>query len=223
MTRREGHTGTDTPTGSGVESERAALGRKALALSYFTVGYNTLEGLISVLAGRAAGSIALVGFGLDSFIESLSGGVMIWRFRRHGSISHEEEARIERKATKLVGWTFYILGAYVLYESVTKLIFREAAGPSLIGMVIAVVSLVVMPMLYIMKNRLGRRMGSTSLVADSKQTLACTFLSVALLIGLGANYLFGFWQADPLVGLLIVVFLFKEGREAIREGKLCSC
>ncbi len=223
MTRREGHTGTDTPTGSGVESERAALGRKALALSYFTVGYNTLEGLISVLAGRAAGSIALVGFGLDSFIESLSGGVMILRFRRHGSISHEEEARIERKATKLVGWTFYILGAYVLYESVTKLIFREAAGPSLIGMVIAVVSLVVMPMLYIMKNRLGRRMGSTSLVADSKQTLACTFLSVALLIGLGANYLFGFWQADPLVGLLIVVFLFKEGREAIREGKLCSC
>jgi len=199
------------------------LHRKALLLSYFTVGYNIIEGLASILAGSMAGSIALVGFGLDSFIESLSGSVMIWRFSQHGKISVEAEQKIERKAAKLVGYTFFILAAYVLFESLKKLLARETPQPSLFGIIIAVVSLIVMPILFYAKYRLGKKIGSKSLVADSKQTLACVFLSASLLVGLGLNYLFGFWQADPIVGLIVAVFLVREGFETLREEKLCSC
>jgi len=199
------------------------LHKKALFLSYFTVGYNILEGVVSIIAGVLAGSIALVGFGLDSFVESLSGGVMIWRFTQHGKISEEEEERIEKKAVKLVGYTFFILGIYVLYESLKKLYFREIPDPSLLGIIIAIVSLIVMPVLFLMKYRTGKAIGSRSLVADSKETLACMFLSGALLIGLGLNYLFGLWQADPVVGLIIVVFLFKEGHFTLKDEELCNC
>jgi divalent metal cation (Fe/Co/Zn/Cd) transporter len=197
--------------------------KKALLLSYFTVGYNIIEGLVSIWAGSMAGSIALVGFGLDSFIESLSGGVMIWRFSQHGKISEEAEEKIERKAAKLVGYTFFILAAYVLFESIKKLLARETPQPSLFGIIIAVVSLIVMPILFYAKYRLGKKIGSISLVADSKQTLACVFLSASLLIGLGLNYLFGFWQADPIVGLIVVIFLVREGIETLGEEKLGSC
>jgi len=197
--------------------------KRALFLSYFTVGYNILEGVVSILAGVLAGSIALVGFGLDSFVESLSGGVMIWRFTQHGKISEEEEERIEKKAVKLVGYTFFILGLYVLYESVKKLYFRKIPDPTLLGIIIAIVSMIVMPVLFLMKYRTGKAIGSRSLMADSKETLACLFLSVALLIGLGLNYLFGLWQADPIVGLIIVLFLFKEGYSTLKEEELCSC
>ena len=199
------------------------LQRRALFLSYFTVGYNISEGVVSILAGLLAGSIALIGFGLDSFIESLSGGVMIWRLRKHGKISEEEEERIERKAVRLIACTFFILGAYVLYESVEKLYLHEIPNPSLLGILIALISLIVMPILFSMKYQTGKSMRSKSLVADSKETLACTFLSGALLLGLGLNYLYGLWQADPIVGLLIVVYLTKEGYATLKEGELCSC
>jgi len=196
------------------------LNKKALSLSYFTVVYNILEGIISIFAGLlAGGSIALIGFGLDSFVESLSGSVMIWRLRKHGKISEEEEERVERKATKLIAYTFFILGAYVLYESAKKLYFREPAEPSLLGIIIAVVSIIVMPVLFYVKYRTGRAMGSRSLIADSKETLACIFLSAALLIGLGLNYLYGFWQADPIVGLIIVILLIKEGYSTLTEAE----
>ena len=194
------------------------LSKKALLLSYFTVIYNILEGIISIAAGlMAGGSIALIGFGLDSFVESLSGCVMIWRFRKHDTISEEEEERIERKAERLIGITFFVLGAYVLFESVRKLYSRSPADPSVLGIVIAVVSIIVMPVLFYLKYRTGKAIGSRSLVADSKETLACVFLSVALLIGLTLNYLYGFWQADPIVGLIIVFFLVKEGYETLTE------
>ena len=192
--------------------------KKALLLSYFTVFYNILEGIISIVAGLlAGGSIALIGFGLDSFVESLSGGVMIWRFRKHGKISEEEEERIERRAEKFVGITFFVLGAYVLFESVRKLYFRSPSEPSLLGIVIAIVSIIVMPILFYVKYQTGKALGSRSLIADSKETLVCVFLSVALLIGLGLNYLYGFWQADPIVGFVIVGFLVKEGYETLTE------
>ena len=197
--------------------------KKALWLSYFTVGYNILEGLVSILAGTIAGSIALVGFGLDSFIESLSGGIIIWQFRQHGKISAEQEKRIEKKAIKLIGYTFFILGTYVLYESLEKLYFQEAPNPSLFGIIIAIVSLIVMPVLFYLKYQTGKSLESRSLVADSKQTLACVFLSLALLIGLGLNYFYGLWWSDPIVGLIIVIFLAREGYEALHEEKLCSC
>jgi len=194
------------------------LSKKALLLSYFTVFYNVLEGIISIMAGLlAGGSIALIGFGLDSFVESLSGGVMIWRFRKHDTISEEEEERIERKAARLIGITFFVLGAYVLFESVRKLCFRSPPEPSLLGIVIAIVSIIVMPILFYVKYKTGKAIGSRSLVADSKETLACVFLSVALLIGLGLNYLYGLWQADPIAGLVVVGFLVKEGYETLTE------
>ena len=192
------------------------LSRKALLLSCFTVGYNVLEGVVSIIVGELAGSIALVGFGLDSFVESLSGGVMIWRFRKHGKLSEEEEENIERKAEKFVGYSFFVLAIYVLYESINKLVSQETADPSLFGIVIAIVSLIVMPILFYQKYKIGKALGSRSLIADSKETLACMFLSFALLVGLGANYLFNLWQADPIVGLIIVIFLVKEGIETLR-------
>jgi divalent metal cation (Fe/Co/Zn/Cd) transporter len=207
------------PIGFGIDR----LKRRALKLSYITVGYNVLEGVVSIFAGWLAGSIALVGFGLDSFMESLSGGVMIWRFTHRAQLSAEEELRREKKAIRLIGYTFFVFGAYVLYESAEKLITAEAPARSLIGIIIAVVSLVVMPVLFFAKYHTGKSMQSRSLVADSKQTLACMFLSLALLIGLGLNYFWGIWWADPAVGLVVVVFLFMEGRNAIKEEKLCTC
>jgi cation diffusion facilitator family transporter len=196
------------------------LHKKALFLSYFTVGYNILEGVISIFAGLLTGSIALVGFGLDSFVESLSGGVMIWRFRKHGKISGEQEEKVEKKAERLVAYTFFILGAYVLYESIKKLYLCEVPDPSLLGIVIATVSIIVMPILFRKKYQTGKAIKSKSLIADSKETLACLFLSVALLIGLGLNYLFGLWQADPVVGLIIVIFLTKEGYSTLKEEEV---
>ncbi|MFB0509010.1 MAG: cation diffusion facilitator family transporter, partial [bacterium] len=118
---------------------------------------------------------------------------------------------------------FFILAAYVLYESLKKLFLREVPNPSLFGIVIAIISLIVMPVLFYAKYRVGKKLGSISLIADSKQTLACVFLSASLLIGLGLNYLFGLWQADPIVGLIVVGFLVREGIEIRRAEKLCSC
>lgn len=198
------------------------LSRRALLFSYFTVAYNVLEGVLSVLAGGLASSIALVGFGMDSFVESISGGIMIWRFRQM-RLSEAEEKKVEARAVKLVGWSFFVLAAYVLFEGVRKLVTREVPDPSLFGIIIATTSLVVMPVLFIAKQRTGRKLGSRSLLADSKQTLACTFMSFALLLGLLANRLFGFWQADPVVGLFIGAWLVREGIETLREGRLCSC
>lgn len=199
------------------------LHKKALVLSYITVAYNIIEGIVSIIAGSIAGSVALVGFGLDSFVESLSGSIMIWRFRQHSKISQEEEERIEKKAVKLVAYTFLILAAYIFYESATKLFNSEIPQPSIIGIIIAVISIIAMPVLFFMKYRTGKSLNSKSLVADSKQTLACLFLSVALLFGLSLNYLYGFWQADPVVGLLISGYLVKEGYSTLREEELCSC
>ena len=199
------------------------LRRKALYLAYFTIAYNVVECALALVAGARAGSIALVGFGLDSLVESLSGGVMIYRFARHATLSPAEEERLERRAVKIVGYTFFILAAYVLYESLEKLIFQEPPAPSLLGLCIALASIIVMPGLFVLKYRTGKSLGSASLMADSKQTLACAMLSVALLIGLGLNYWFGIWQADPGIGLVIAALLFREGYQALKTEKLCSC
>jgi cation diffusion facilitator family transporter len=196
------------------------LHKKALGLSYFTVGYNIIEGIASIAAGFWAGSIALVGFGLDSFIESMSGSIMIWRFRKHEKLSQEEEEKIEKKAVKLVAITFFILGAYVLFESVKKLLRREIPDPSIIGIIIAMISIIVMPILFHLKYKTGKQIKSRSLMADSKETLACMLLSAALLVGLGLNYLYGLWKADPVVGLIIVVYLLKEGYSTWKEEEL---
>jgi divalent metal cation (Fe/Co/Zn/Cd) transporter len=199
------------------------LRRRALHLAYFTIAYNVVECGLALAAGAWAGSIALVGFGLDSLVESLSGGVMIYRFARHDTLSAAQEERLERRAVKIVGYTFFILAAYVLYESLEKLILQEPPAPSLLGLGIALASLIVMPGLFVLKYRTGKSLGSASLMADSKQTLACALLSVALLLGLGLNYWLGIWQADPGIGLVIAALLIREGHQTLKEEKLCSC
>ncbi len=204
-------------------SRHEELSRRALALSFFTVAYNVFEGVASLAAGFLTGSIALEGFGFDSFIESISGSVMIWRFRAGGRISEEEEERVERKAVKLVGWSFLVLAAYVAFESIRKLVTGSEPEASLAGIIIALLSMVIMPVLFLLKRRTGREVGSRSLLADSRQTLACMLLSVAMLAGVGLNYFFGWWQADPIAALVIVGFLVKEGVEVLREGELCEC
>lgn len=203
--------------------DKPRLNRRARRLSYFTVFYNLGEGAVSIAAGAAAGSSALLGFGFDSLIESLSGSVMIWRFTERSGATAEDHAALEQRAVKLVGYTFFILAAFVAYEAGSSLLGGDPPERSALGIAIAVVSLIVMPALYYLKQKTGRQLGSRSLVADAKQTLACVMLSVALLIGLGANYLFGFWQADPAAALLIAGFLVKEGYEAVRKGEVCSC
>ena len=142
---------------------------------------------------------------------------MIWRFRKQDEISRSEEVKIEKRAVKYVAYTFFVLGAYVFYESLKKLYFREVPEPSLLGIIIAGISIVLMPPLFYFKYKTGKLIKSNSLVADSKETLACAFMSFALLIGLGLNYLYGFWQADPIVGLFIVIFLLKEGHAILKE------
>jgi divalent metal cation (Fe/Co/Zn/Cd) transporter len=183
----------------------------ALNLEYFTVAYNVLEAIASIVVGTASLSIALVGFGLDSIVESLSGLVLVWRLRNHDKKSGEEEAIIEKRAERFVSATFFILGIYILYESVNRLVTHEAAQPSPAGIIIALLSLIIMPILAWRKRVVGNAIGSRALLADAKETVACALLSGALLVGLLANYLFGFWQADPLAGLVIVLFLFHEG------------
>ena len=195
---------------------QSSLHKKALYLSYFTVGYNIAEAAASIVFGWLAGSIALIGFGLDSLVESLSGCIMIWRFSKKG-LTPEQEERIERLATRLVAITFFVLAAYISYESITNLAYREIPDTSLAGIIIAIVSIIVMPILFRLKYNTGKALGSKSLVADSKETLACTVLSVALLAGLSANYLFGFWQADPIVGIIVAAYLIKEGYETYTE------
>jgi divalent metal cation (Fe/Co/Zn/Cd) transporter len=203
--------------------EARRLHGRALLLSYLTVGYNVAEGVVSLGFGAAAGSIALVGFGLDSFIESLSGVVMIWRFGQHGRVSEAHERKVERRAVKLVGWTFFVLAAYITFEASRKLVVHQVPDASLPGIIIALVSLVTMPTLFVLKRRTARAIKSTSLVADSKQTLACTMMSAVMLVGLVLNSLWHLWYADPIAGLVIAGWLVKEGIQTLRAGQLCAC
>ncbi len=199
------------------------LRNKAVLLSYFTVGYNLIEGIVSVIFGASAGSFALLGFGLDSFIESFSGGVMIWRFSSRRELSHIEEERIEERAIKLVAYAFFILGAYIFYGSLKNLYLHEQPEHSLPGILIAIASLIVMPVLFWLKHKTGKSIKSKSLIADSKQTLGCVSLSAVLLIGLGLNYHWGLWWADPVASIIIALLLLREGYYTYREHKFCSC
>jgi cation diffusion facilitator family transporter len=194
------------------------LYKKGLFLEYLTIVYNFGEALVSIIFGGLAGSIALIGFGLDSVVESISGFILVWRLRQRGKVSKEDEEKIERRAMKYVAISFFVLGIYIFIESVRKLAVAEIPDTSLAGIIIAIASLTVMPVLTWQKYITGKAIGSKALIADSKETLACAFLSVALLLGLGANYVFGFWQADPIVGIIITVFLLREGREVWKEA-----
>lgn len=201
-------------------SNRPALIKKGRYLEYFTIGYNSLEGLIAVVAGLVAGSIALVGFGFDSLIEVTSGAALLWRL--HADVDEERRERVEAISLRIVGALFVVLGIYVTYDSVKALIRREAPEESLVGIVLAAVSLVVMPLLVRAKRQVARAINSGALMADSKQTELCTYLSAILLGGLLLNALFGWWWADPIAALIMVPIIAKEGVEALRGETCCD-
>jgi divalent metal cation (Fe/Co/Zn/Cd) transporter len=192
--------------------------RKGLILEYLTLGYNIAEAILSIFFGILAGSPALLGFGLDSIVESLSGGILIWRLRQHEGLSKEREHWIESRAIKMVSITFFILGLWILFESVETLYKGKAPDVSIPGIIIASASMLIMPIISFLKNKTGKEIGSRALVADAKETMVCAILSVALLLGLGLNALLGWWWADPVTGLIIVAFLFKEGDELWKEA-----
>ena len=197
-------------------------GRHALRLSQFTVAYNVLEGIVSIVFAVLAGSSALLGFGVDSFVESLSGAVMIWRFTASGLSAQQIEWR-EQTAARLVGTAVLILVVYIGYESTTQLWFQEMPDASPAGIAIAIASLLVMPTLFVLKRRAAMVIGSRSLLADAGQTLGCMLLSLALLVGLGLNYSLDWWQADPIAGLVIALFLAREAYLALTQRELCGC
>ena len=200
--------------------KRADLVRRGRYLEYFTIGYNSLEGVIAVVAGLIAGSIALVGFGFDSLIEVTSGSVLLWRL--YADVDEERRERVEAISLRIVGACFVILAIYVTYDSVKSLIRREAPEESLVGIVLAAVSLVIMPLLVRAKRRVARAINSGALMADSKQTELCTYLSAILLGGLLLNAVFGWWWADPIAALIMVPIIVKEGIEALRGETCCD-
>ena len=203
---------------TGLAGSRPDLLRRGLRLEYLTVGWNIVEGLIAVGAGLAAGSIALIGFGIDSFVETISGLVLIWRLSAEAGGRLDEEAveRVERRAERLVGVAFLLLAAYVAFEAVRSLLAQEAPDASPIGIVLTAVSIAVMLWLARAKRQVGEALGSRALIADSRQTAACWYLSLVTLTGLALNAAFGWWWADPLAALGIVVLLVHEGVEALR-------
>jgi cation diffusion facilitator family transporter len=199
------------------EPARARLLRHGLRLEYLTVGWNIIEGVIAIGAGVVSGSIALVGFGMDSFVESISGVVLVWRLREErGGADEERIEQVERRAEWLVGIAFLVLAAYVTFEALRSLIGGEAPEASPVGIVLTAVSIPVMLWLAAAKRRTGEALGSRALVADSKQTRACWYLSIVALAGLAANAVLGWWWADPLAALGISVLLVREGLEAVR-------
>lgn len=191
--------------------------RAARRLEYFTVGWNLLEALVGVLAGIVAGSIALIGFGFDSLIESLSGGILLWRLQ-HDAASESREAT----ALKLVGFSFFILAIYVGIDSAKTLIHREPPETSVVGIILSIVSLIVMPLLARAKRKVAARIHSRALTADSRQTDICAYLSAILLAGLTLNALFGWWWADPAAGLCMLPLIISEGVEAVRGQTCCA-
>lgn len=196
---------------------RPALIRRGLLLEYLTVGWNVIEGLVAVLAGIASGSIALIAFGVDSIVETISGVVLIWRLRTEetGALDDEGIERVERRAERLVGVSFLILAAYVTFESMRTLVTAEAPEPSPVGIVLTTVSIAVMLWLARAKQETGEALGSRALIADAHQTRACWYLSAVALAGLALNAFLGWWWADPVAALAIVVLLVREGWEAL--------
>jgi len=199
--------------------ERPQLIRRGRRLEYFTIVWNSLEALIALVSGFIAGSVALVGFGLDSLVEVTSGGALLWRLHQ------DDESRrewVERRALRIVGACFILLAVYVAYDSVSTLFTREAPKRSVPGILLAAVSLIVMPMLARAKRRVATSIGSAAMSADAKQTEFCTYLSAVLLGGLLLNALFGWWWADPIAGLIMVPIIGKEGTGALRGKSCCS-
>ena len=196
--------------------ERGGLITHALRLEALTITWNVLESVIAITAGVLAGSVALVGFGLDSIIETIAASALYHRLsaEKRGASSEDVE-RYEHRALRIVGITFLALAAYILYEAASTLWSSEAPSPSTVGIVLATLSLIVMPVLAFAKLRAGQKLESRALIGDAKETFVCSYLSLSLLLGLGANALLGWWWADPVAALLMLPWVAKEGIEAL--------
>ncbi len=212
--------------GAAETASRDALVRRGLVLNYATIGYNAVEAVLSILAGVIAGSVALIGFGLDSIIEVASGVAALWRLRSDVDAARRESA--ERAALKVIGLTFLALAAYVTYEGAKTLWMRELPSRSILGVVILVLSVIVMPWLSRKKRRVAQGLESRALEAEATQTSLCAYLSAIALAGVGLNAFFGVWWADPVAALAMVPIIAREGFEGLRvpahvTGKRTSC
>jgi len=203
-----------------VSSSRHNLVQRGKRLEYFTIAYNSLEGLVSIVAGLLAGSVSLVGFGLDSLIEVTSGAALVWRLRHDLNPSRRDQ--VERTTLRIVGCCFLALALYILYESASTLIRHDAPERSIPGILIAAVSVVVMPILAKAKRRVAAGIGSRAMHADSRQTDFCTYLSAILLGGLLLNAVLGWWWADPVAGLIMVPIVAKEGLAGLQGARCCD-
>jgi divalent metal cation (Fe/Co/Zn/Cd) transporter len=203
-------------------STRAQLLRRGPRLEYLTVGWNIVEGLVAIAAALTAGSVALLGFGIDSFVETASGLIIIWRLQaERRAIDHERIEEIERRAQRLVTASLVALAGYITFDAVTTLLAGDRPDASVVGVALAALSLGVMWWLARGKRRTAIALGSRAMQADAFQTTACWWLSLAVLAGVGLNTLFGLWWADPIAALVIPVFLLREAREAW-EGDECD-
>lgn len=207
---------------SGKATRPQALGR-ALRLEYLTVGWNLIEGVIAVTAALLAGSVAILGFGIDSFVECASAAVMIWRLRseRDRRLTPEHLESVEHRAQRLVAGSLFLLAAYVTFDAARTLWTGERPAFSQVGVALLLVSMAVMWWLARAKQQLARELGSTAMAADAFQTTACWWLSVAALVGVGLNGLFGWWWADPAAALVIASLIAREGRETWNGNACC--
>ena len=196
-------------------SRRAALVRRARLLAGASVAYNVVEAVVAIGSGRIADSTALVGFGLDSTVEVMSGLVILWQF------GHPVPEDREHLARRLIAVSFFALAAYVTVESVRAVVAREQPDTSVVGIALAALSLAVMPLLSHWQRHTGRELGSGAVVADGTQTLLCTYLSAVLLVGLLANALLGWWWLDPVAALVIAAVAVREGRSNWRGDACC--
>jgi divalent metal cation (Fe/Co/Zn/Cd) transporter len=199
-----------------LDRERANHLRAGRRLEYFTLGWNWIEAAVAIGAGLFAGSIALIGFGIDSLIESLSGGILLWRLQW----TKTDENR-EHLAHRLVGISFFLLALYVAFEAGKSLLRHEEPETSVVGIILSIISMIVMPLLARAKRRVAAKIDSRALYADSRQTDICAYLSAILLGGLLLNVLFGWWWADPIAALCMLPLIFREGMEAVRGRSSC--
>lgn len=194
------------------------MAHRGRRLEYFTIAWNSLEGLVAVAAGTVAGSISLVGFGIDSFIEVTSGATLLWRMSVDANLESRE--RNEKRSLRIVGGCFIALAVYICYEAISGLVKETAPEHSIPGIVLACVSLIVMPILSRAKKRVGNALSSAAMNADARQTDFCVYLSVILLVGLVLNAALGWWWADPIAALIMVPIIAKEGIDGIK-AKTC--
>jgi cation diffusion facilitator family transporter len=201
-------------------ARKEELHRRGLLLEWFTVAWNIVEAVVAIGVGVVVGSVALVGFGVDSGIEVISAVALLWRLRKAGPhASAEEQGAAERKALYLVAATFFLLAAYITYEAIGALLSGEGPESSSVALVLSVVSILVMPTLAYLKGRTGREMGSRALVADSVETWVCAYLSVALLGAVGLNAVLGWWWADPVGALAMLPVILWQGWETLEEAR----